>query len=177
MMRCAMTDREYPEFSDGVWDDGEWISWDWLNQQIHEQELKAEYPEATDSALIHVFKQLVEVASDYKAITGNYLQVWGEMGELYAEIKFGLKRHRPHTQGSDGRLGNDHVEVKTISPEKSKDKVQVKRSGNFSKLLIVKISEDFECEERIFDRSVLGKSKSKIARLSWQVASPNKDNI
>ncbi len=24
-MRCAMTDREYPELLDGAWDDGEWI--------------------------------------------------------------------------------------------------------------------------------------------------------
>ena len=165
-MRCAMTDREYPEFSDGVWDDGEWISWDWLNQQIYEQELKAEYPEAVDPALTDIFKQFIETASDYKAITGKYLQLWGEMGEIYAEIKFGLRRHRTHAQGSDGRIGNDHVEVKTISPEKSEDKVQVKRSGNFSKLLIVKISENFEFESRIFDRSVLGKSKSKIAHLS-----------
>ena len=84
-MRCAMTDREYSEFSDGVWDDGEWISWDWLNQQIHEQELKAEYPEATDSALIHVFKQLVEAASDYKAITGNFTFRCGEKWVSYTQ--------------------------------------------------------------------------------------------
>ena len=39
-MRCAMTDREYPEFADGVWDDGLWISWDWIHQQAYEQELQ-----------------------------------------------------------------------------------------------------------------------------------------
>lgn len=27
-VRCAMTDREYQDYTDGVWDDGEWISWD-----------------------------------------------------------------------------------------------------------------------------------------------------
>ena len=141
-MRCAMTDREYPEFSDGVWDDGEWISWDWINQQIYEQDLRAQYPEATPE-LIDVFERLVEVAVDHKTITGNYLQVWGELGELYAEIKFGVKRHRPKTQGSDGKLGNDFVEVKTISPEKSAHKVQVKLAVNFSKLLVVKIIRNF----------------------------------
>ena len=169
-MRCAMTGGEYPEFSDGIWDDGEWISWDWINQQIYEQELRAEYPQA-DPKLIDVFERLVEVAADHKAITGNYLQVWGELGELYAEIKFGIKRHRPKAQGSDGKLGNDFVEVKTISPEKSAHKVQVKRKGNFSKLLVVKISESFEFEGRIVDRSALGKGTGKVARLSWSSTS------
>jgi hypothetical protein len=166
-MRCAMTDRDYPEFSDGVWDDGEWISWDWINQQIYEQELHAQYPDAAPE-LIDVFERLVEIAVDHKAITGTYLQVWGELGELYAEIKFGVKRHRPHAQGSDGKLGNDFVEVKTISPEKSAHKVQVKRAGNFSKLLVVKISAKFEFEAKMVARSALGKGTGKVARYSWQ---------
>jgi hypothetical protein len=37
-MRCAMTDRDYADFSDGIWDDGEWTSWDWINTQLDEQE-------------------------------------------------------------------------------------------------------------------------------------------
>ena len=85
-MRCAMTDREYPEFSDGVWDDGEWISWDWINQHIHERELRGQYPTAAPE-LVSVFERLVEVAADHKALTGSYLQVWGELGELYPEVK------------------------------------------------------------------------------------------
>jgi len=169
-MRCAMTGREYPEFSDGIWDDGEWISWDWINQQIYEQDLRAQYPQA-ERELVDVFERLVEVAADHKAITGNYLQVWGELGELYAEIKFGIRRHRPKAQGSDGKLGNDFVEIKTISPEKAAHKVQVKRKGNFSKLLVVKISESFECEGRIVDRSALGKGTGKVARFSWSSTS------
>ena len=169
-MRCAMTGREYPEFSDGIWDDGEWISWDWINQQIYEQDLRAQYPQA-ERELVDVFERLVEVAADHKAITGNYLQVWGELGELYAEIKFGMKRHRPKAQGSDGKLGNDFVEIKTISPEKAAHKVQVKRKGNFSKLLVVKISESFEFEGRIVDRSALGKGTGKVARFSWSSTS------
>ena len=165
-MRCAMTDREYPEFSDGVWDDGEWISWDWINQQIHEQDLRALYPTVSPE-LVSIFERLVEVAVDHKVLTDNYLQVWGELGELYAEIRFGVKRHRPKTQGSDGRLGNDFVEVKTISPEKSAHKVEVKRSGNFNKLLVVRINEHFEFEGKMVDRKVLGKGSGKLARYSW----------
>jgi hypothetical protein len=161
-----MTGREYPEFSDGIWDDGEWISWDWINQQIYDQEVRAQYPQA-DPGLIDVFERLVEVAADHKEVTGKYLQIWGELGELFAEIKFGIKRHRPKAQGSDGKLGNHFVEVKTISPEKSAQRVQVKRAGHFSKLLVVRISEEFEFEGRLVDRSALGNGKGKLARLSW----------
>jgi hypothetical protein len=120
-----MTGREYPEFSDGVWDDGEWLSWDWINEQIYHQELAQRFPDA-DPQVVEVFERLVKVAGDYKVATGKYLQIWGELGELYAEVRFGLKRHRAHTQGSDGKLGNNFVEVKTISPEKTTSKIHVK---------------------------------------------------
>ena len=166
-MRCSMTDREYPEFSDGIWDDGEWISWDWINEQIYRRELQSKYPNS-DPHLVEVFERLVEVAADHKALTGKYLQIWGELGELYAEVQFGVRRHRAaHTKGSDGRLGNDFVEVKTISPEKSASMVHVKRAGNFNKLLVVRINEQFEFEARMIDRRQLGKGKGKLARVSW----------
>jgi hypothetical protein len=38
-----MTDQEYTEFTDGVWEDGVWISWDWIRRQVYEQELQAQY--------------------------------------------------------------------------------------------------------------------------------------
>lgn len=155
--------------SEGVWDDGEWISWDWINGQIADQELKSEFPNASIE-VIRVFEDLVYAAQEYKAATGRYLQIWGELGELYAEIQFGLVRHSPGTQGSDGRLGNDWVEVKTISPEKGKDAVQVKRAGNFNKLLVVKVNDDFEFEAKIVDRKKLKKGKGKYANLSWDSA-------
>jgi hypothetical protein len=165
-MRCSMTDREYPEFTDGIWDDGEWVSWDWINGQIYRQELAQEYP-AADPEVVEVFERLVKVAADYKSATGNYLQIWGELGEFYAEVKFGLKRHRAHTQGSDGKLGNDFVEVKTISPEKTNSKIQVKRAGNFNKLLVVRIDQGFAFTAKMIDRRELGKGRGKVARVSW----------
>jgi hypothetical protein len=85
--------------------------------------------------LVMIFESLVENAMSYHELTGRYLQIWGELGELYAEIKYGIKRHKPHTRGSDGKLGNDFIEIKTISPEKDGGKVQVKRAGNFNRLL------------------------------------------
>ena len=165
-MHCAMTGQKLNDPSDGIWDDGEWIGWDWINGQLYEQDIKAQYPKASFE-LIELFERFVEVAVDHKQLTGNYLQVWGELGELYAEIKFGIKRHRPKTAGSDGKLGNDFVEVKTISPEKSVHAVQVKRAGNFNKLLVVKVSESFEFEARMIDRRLLRKSKGSHAGITW----------
>ena len=152
--------------ADGIYDDGEWISWEWINQQIHEQDLKENFPQA-DIAIVQVFEDLVNAAIDYYEITGRYLQVWGELGELYAEISYGIKRHSPSTAGSDGRIGNDWVEIKTISPEKNNSTVQVKRAGNFNKLLVIKISKDFKFDSKIIDRKTLKKGKGKYARVSW----------
>jgi len=79
-------------------------------------------------------------------------------------------RHAPGTQGSDGRLGNDWVEVKTISPEKGKDAVQVKRAGNFNKLLVVRVNKNIEFESKMIDRKKLKKGKGKYANLSLESA-------
>ena len=166
MLICAMTGKPLRDPSEGIYDDGEWISWDWINSQLERKEPLAGCPVA-DPALVELFEDFVQIAINYKELTGRYLQVWGELGELFAEVQYGIKRHRPRSPGSDGRLGNDFVEIKTISPEKGQGKVEVKRSGNFNRLLVVRISEDFEFEGRMLDRKQLGKSTSKKARVSW----------
>jgi hypothetical protein len=81
--------------------------------------------------------------------------VWGELGEIYAEIKFGLRRHGSHQAGSDGTIDGKLVEVKTISPEKANDQVVVKSQGNFEQLLIVRIDENFEFAGKLISRNEL----------------------
>lgn len=73
----------------------------------------------------------------------------------------------------NGRIGNDHVEVKTISPQKQKHKIQLKRSGNFNKVIVVRISAVFEFESRMFERKRLNKGKGKFARISWASIDPH----
>jgi len=163
---CSMTGETLNDISDGVWDDGEWISWNYINEQLYEQELIKKYPKA-DLALIQIFEDLVINSINYKQITNRYLPVFGELGEIFAEITFGIKRHKPRTQGSDGRLDNDFIEIKTISPEKNSKKVSVKRGGNFNKLLIVKINKDFEFEAGIIERKNMSKGLGKFATVSW----------
>lgn len=174
MIRCSMTGRPM-EVGDGIYDDGEWISWEWINGQLYKQEVQQAYPQV-EPELAMLFEDLVENARTYYQLTGRYLQIWGELGELYAEVKYGIKRHKPHTQGSDGRLGNDFVEIKTISPEKDGRQVQVKRAGNFNRLLVVKISEDFEFEGRFIDRKHLSKGEGTHARVSWSALQATKQD-
>lgn len=143
--------------------------WEW--ELIDEKELPAQ----ADPELVLIFESLVENARSYYELTKRYLQIWGELGELYAEIKYGIKRHKPHTRGSDGKLGNDFVEVKTISPEKDGGQVQVKRAGNFNRLLVVKISDKFEFEGRFIERKRLSKGEGTYARVSWSALPPTNE--
>ena len=170
MIRCAMTGRPMGS-GDGIYDDGEWISWDWINSQLHQQEVQQEYPQV-DPQLAMLFQELVENAQFYYQMTGRYLQIWAEPRAPHAEVKYGIARHKPHTQGSDGKLGNDYIEIKTISPEKNADHIHVKRAGNFSKLLVIKISRDFTFEGRFLDRKRLAKGKGAKARVSWSSLGP-----
>lgn len=151
---------------EGIWDDGEWIGWDEINRHVYLNELKDEYPHA-DPEVVEVFLDLVDGAERYRELTGRHLNIFGELGEIYAELKFGIKRHRLHAAGSDGRLGNDFVEVKTIGPGNRSNKVRVKRSGNFSKLMVVRITDDYGFEARMVERKVLKKGVGKLITVSW----------
>jgi hypothetical protein len=102
-----------------------------------------------------IFEDLVDCAERHFENTGRYLQVWGELGEIYAEIRYGLSRHGTHTAGSDGTIADRRVEVKTISPEKTSDCVLVKRQGDFEQLLIVRIDQNFEFRGKLLERSEL----------------------
>lgn len=111
-----------------------------------------------------VFEDLVDCARRHFENTGRYLQIWGELGEVYAELKFGLRRHPPHMPGSDGTIAGKLVEVKTISPEKFGDQVLVKSQGDFEQLLIVRIDRDFQFRGKLFERSELKGSSGRFFR-------------
>ncbi|MFA0350599.1 hypothetical protein AB4486_27240, partial [Vibrio sp. 10N.222.55.C6] len=92
-----------------------------INLDLHALGLSPKEWEATDSnfnselskvnpKLEVIFEKLVDNAEAFYDLTNRYLQIWGELGELYAEINYGIKRHKPHTKGSDGKLGNDFIE-------------------------------------------------------------------
>ena len=99
--------------------------------------------------------------------TISHPQVYGDIGELYGAIAYGIRLHKNYAQGSDGRLGNDFVEVKTITPFKQSNIVTLNLRRNFSKVLIVKISADFEVSARMIDRKALPKTTRDHIQLDW----------
>ena len=103
----------------------------------------------------------------YHRETGLHLAVYGDIGELFGAITYGIKLNKTYAQGADGRLGNDHVEVKTITPFKTKDVVVVDTAGNFNKLLVVKINEEFQVSGRMIDRKDLPKRQGRYLRVRW----------
>jgi hypothetical protein len=149
-----------------IYDDGEWITWDEINSHLERLEFQARFPNLNVD-LVPIFQGLLTVAQDYHALTGSHLQVYGDLGELYGAITHGIKLHRNYAQGSDGRLGNDFVEVKTITPFKSTDMVTLNLKRNFSKVLIVKIDANFEVRGKLIDRKVLPKVNGNKLILNW----------
>ncbi|MDP3195569.1 hypothetical protein [Tabrizicola sp.] len=159
------------------WDDGEWISWEdvtsedidehsLLSKLEYEADLRLRFPNA-DITLIPYFEALVKLAAHYLVDTGRHLQVYGDIGELFGAITYGIKLNRNYAPGADGRLGNDHVEIKTITPFNKHDRVTVKLDGNFSKLLLVKINDSFCVSGKLIDRKALPRTKGGRVRVTW----------
>lgn len=148
------------------YDDGEWVTWTEINQQLQYKEWGAKYPNAIRS-LIPYFEDLISLAESYHNETGLHLNVYGDIGELFGAITHGIKLNKNYAQGADGRLGNDHVEIKTITPFKSRDEVVVKLTGNFSKLLVVKIDQDFQISGRMIARKNLPTTNRSFLRVKW----------
>lgn len=159
-----------------VYDDGEWITWTEINSHLERLELKARYPNA-DLELVPIFEDLLATAEHYHLLTGNHLQVYGDIGELYGAITYGIKLHRNYAKGSDGRLGDHFVEVKTITPFKSSNTITLNLKRNFSKVLIVRIDREFQVEGKLIDRKVLPKVKRDTLQLNWDDFSFHVDRI
>lgn len=153
------------------------ISGEWIDSQLEDVPADDAFPvrpgtpfqsrEGFPSSMLEqteLFFDLVDCATRHLENTGRYLQIWGELGEIYAEIKFGLRRHGTHEAGSDGTIDGKLVEVKTISPEKASDRVLVKSEGNFEKLLIVRIDSHFRFQGKLVDRSELKGASGKFLR-------------
>lgn len=154
----------------------EWAQLDrkWVDARLDDEPLEQgddDFPHGSQEQ-VDVFLDLVDCAVRYHMDTGRYLQIWGELGELYAEIKWGLERHEAHAAGSDGKITGRLVEVKTISPEKSSDRVTVKSQGDFEQLLIVRIDSDFRFSAKLFERCKLQGQNGKLLRGRFQLDAP-----
>lgn len=81
--------------------------------------------------------------------------LWGRIGELYEAQRLGVSLSRRNAQGHDGHLGNELVEVKTITRGKKKTGVRVKFAGNFSVLVVVRVTDEYELQLRRIEREAL----------------------
>lgn len=136
--------------------DGDWVCW----EQVEDERRDI----FEDNFCIEV---LLAFAMEYLDDKMRYLPIYGEIGELYAERRFGMERSAPGQQGSDGRIENLLVEVKTISPMSRHSRVRVKRSGNFGALILVKIDADHRIDAKLILRKSLPKGKGKWITVSW----------
>lgn len=169
---------------------GEWLSWDDFGDLDPDEpqamlpvlewqaDLQQHYPRA-EMSVVRQFVRLTRAAQEYHQTTGRHLNIYGALGELYGAMVWGIRLHRkPDAQGSDGRLDNDWIEIKTIGPRSTTDRVTVKLSGNFSKLLMVKIAlpghtdqgDNFRMTGRLVDRKALTSAKSGKAGIAWSRA-------
>jgi hypothetical protein len=181
-MRCSMTGVPIRDSGDGVWDDGEWISWVYINQFIDDEDVSPAPADAPDSAAAAEQPKAVEPqgaelltllmdAIAHASKSPNPFPLWGRIGELYAAERFGIELTRAHTQGHDGRLGDDLVEIKTITPGKRAPFVTVKRAGNFNHLVIVRVDSDYQLDARLVPRNRLPSGDGgRIAVVSWWTA-------
>lgn len=97
------------------YDDGEWVTWSEINDHLRSQEWAAKYPNSIRS-MIPYYENLLYIAESYHLETGFHLSVYGDIGELFGAITYGITLNKAYAKGSDGRIGNDHVEIKTITP-------------------------------------------------------------
>ena len=184
-MRCSMTGIPIRDSGDGIWEDGEWISWAYINQYIEDDEESGEIPLAVSPAkpvpvsepIARVEPQGAELlvllldAIAHSANSPGPSPLWGRIGELYVAERFGVQLTKAHTQGHDGRLGHDHVEIKTITPTKKRAFVTVKRAGNFNFLAVVRVDDNYQLDARLISKDKLPAGNGgRVAVVSWRTA-------
>lgn len=172
-----MTGIEIPDAGEGIWDDGEWISWAWINSQIDVQEngppVEEEFEEEVDDedreSSAELLFRILNAKNHFDHTLDKISPDWGPIGEAYVAERFGVKLCSRNAEGHDGRLGDELIEIKTITPHKRRAFVTVKRAGNFSVLAVVRITNDYRLEVRFVRRSDLPHGDGgKRMVVSWE---------
>jgi hypothetical protein len=150
-------------------DESEFISWSESSRQFYRQEKCAKYPKA-DMVLVEVFEEMLSSAKQYFVQTGKHLQIYGALGELYGAIHYGISLHKNFAKGSDGRVGNNFVEIKTIGPLSVSEETTFKWARHFNQVVIVRICKDFIISSVLIARKSLPSRGTNKICLNWQEA-------
>jgi hypothetical protein len=149
------------------WTCDHWLSLGDIHDPAQAAYIQRKFPDA-DAAHIVALQRLLKTAREFAAATRRNLHIFGDVGELYGAVVHGIELNRRNAVGSDGRLGDDFVEIKTITPFKNKQAVHVRMDRNFNKLLVVRVLHDFSVQGVLVSRSDLPKSYSTEIMLEWE---------
>ena len=120
-----------------------------------------------EDGLRRTFETMRRAARDFHRERDEYLTIYGDLGEVFAMLVLGMVPNRRHAKGSDGRVGNDQVEVKTITPQSKSQAVGVRQDRAFNKLFVVRVTQQHRVSGRLLDRSMLKFGRNGIAQVSW----------
>ncbi len=165
-MTCDMMPS--PKMTDPTltWSRDQWLSWGDINDPAQADQIRFHFPNA-DPVYVAALQGLLRTAWSFNASTNRHLQVYGDIGELYGAIVHDIALHRFSAEGSDGRLGDDFVGIKTISPFKSWKVVNLRMDRHFSKLLAVRVMQDFSVQGVMVSRSALPKPDRSEMIIEW----------
>ena len=166
-MNCHMPSPVEMTTRTSVWSPDQWLSWGNINDPAQADQIRFHFPDA-DPVYIATLQRLLRTAHVFNASTNRHLQIYGDIGELYGAIAHRIALHRFSAEGSDGRLGKDFVEIKTISPFKSWKVVKLRMDRHFSKLLAVQVMQDFSVQGVMVSRSALPKPDSPEMIVEWE---------
>lgn len=129
--------------------DGKLTTWNEPHGQIQLKDLQEKYPHA-DIKVLEVFNNMVYSARRYHEMTGRYLPIWKELGELYVDIEYDLNPHKPDNPKTDDHIQQEAIQVTTISPGNCHHDSLVKtsrdcnRRENFTIFLVTHISPEYK---------------------------------
>ena len=127
----------------GTRDEARWLHWD--NVDDSTRHCDGAVPHSADPEVVALFDELLAAAKSYRRLTGRHLEVFAELGELYAEIHYGVGCSR-----RNALLGTGGVAVRTT--KMSAPKVSLRGIEDLDRLLVIRISDDYEFEAKVADR-------------------------
>ena len=130
----------------GTREEPRWLHWDNVTDSVRRNEGAA--PHSADPEIVALFDELLAAAKSYRELTGLHLDVFQELGELYAEIHYGVGCNR---KGAVRGTGGIAVRtIKTTAP-----KVSLRGIEGLDRLLVIRISDDYVFEAKVASRQHL----------------------
>lgn len=137
------------------WDSGDWIEW---HRHAENTEAAPEAAEDTSARLTALEVSLLRAARVYFEMTGNHLPVYDTIARVHAALHFGpCLSEQPCTD----------TQLAILPPRGPDNIVTVDADGAFTRLLFVRIKDNFTVESRAIAKSDLPAAKNGKITLRW----------